>query len=186
MSQPHLPQHFLEIATAHQGRAAPPVERWNPAYCGEIDMRISADGRWFYQGTPINRMPLVKLFASILRKDSDRYVLVTPVERVGIVVEDAPFLAVEVEEAEGKLGPSLAFRTNLDDIVVAGNDHPIRIDLAADGGFKPYVHIRGDLWARATRPVALELAEKLTQAGSQFVLVSDGAQFAVPEMVHHG
>ncbi len=181
-----MPQHFLEIATAHQGRALPPVERWNPAYCGEIDMRISADGRWFYQGTPINRVPLVRLFASILRKDSDRYVLVTPVERVGIVVEDAPFLAVEVEPAEGQHGPALAFRTNLDDIVVAGHDHPIRIELAADGGFKPYVHIRGDLWARATRPVALELAERLTQAGSQLALVSDGVLFAVPEMVHHG
>ncbi|MGL5447585.1 MAG: DUF1285 domain-containing protein [Rhabdaerophilum sp.] len=184
MSQPHLPQHFLEIAKAHQGRALPPVERWNPEYCGDIDMRITADGRWFYQGTPINRAPLVKLFASILRKDPERYVLVTPVERVGIEVEDAPFLAVEVEETETEAVPALAFRTNLDEIVVAGPDHPIRIELAPDGGFKPYIHIRADLWARATRAVAFQLADRLDEEAGRLVLRSGGVSFPVPEAVH--
>jgi hypothetical protein len=181
MSQPHLPQHFLDIATAHQGRALPPVERWNPAYCGEIDMRITGDGRWFYQGTPINRVPLVKLFASILRKDPERYVLVTPVERVGIVVDDAPFLAVEVEETDTESGPALAFRTNLDEIVIAGTEHPLRIALGSDGGFKPYVHIRAELWALASRAVAFQLANRLVEEGGRLVLRSDGVSFPVPE-----
>jgi hypothetical protein len=184
MSQPHLPQHFLEIAKAHQGRAVPPVERWNPAYCGEIDMRITADGRWFYQGTPINRVPLVKLFASILRKDAERYVLVTPVERVGIAVDDAPFLAVEMEMTESEEGSAYAFRTNLDDIVLAGAEHPVRIELAGDGGFKPYIHIRADLWALASRPVAFEIADRLIEEGGRFVFRSAGVNFPVPEAGH--
>src|SRR5918911_2132864 len=111
----------LERLTAALGTGAakgpPPVERWNPPYCGEIDMRIAADGTWFYNGTPIGRPALVRLFASILRKDPERHVLVTPVERVGIAVEDAPFQAVEMAiEGEGA-GRQVAFRTNVDDLV---------------------------------------------------------------------
>ncbi|MBN8534115.1 MAG: DUF1285 domain-containing protein [Rhizobiales bacterium] len=184
MSQPHLPQHFLEIAKAHQGRALPPVERWNPVYCGAIDMRIAADGRWFYQGTPINRVPLVKLFASILRKDPERYVLVTPVERVGIVVDDAPFLAVEMEETGSDAGLAYAFRTNLDEIVLAGAEHPVRIELAKDGGFKLYIRIRADLWALASRPVALEIADRLIEEDGRLVFRSAGVSFPVPETDH--
>jgi hypothetical protein len=184
MSEPCLPQHFLEIARAHQGRAVPPVERWNPAYCGEIDMRITCDGRWFYQGTPINRVPLVKLFASILRKDAEGYVLVTPVERVGIVVDDAPFLAVEMEKTESHTGPVYAFRSNLDDIVLAGADHPVRIELAEDGGFKPYIHIRAGLWALASRAVAFQMADQLVEEGGRLVFRSAGLSFPVPEAGH--
>lgn len=181
MSEPHLPQNFMEIAQAHQGRALPPVERWNPAYCGEIDMRITADGRWLYQGTPINRLPLVKLFASILRKDPERHVLVTPVERVGIVVDDAPFLAVEIERTESEAGPAFAFRTGLDDIVLAGPEHPVRIELAGDGGFKPYIHIRGGLWALASRAVAFQMADQLVEEDGRLVFRSAGLSFPVPE-----
>ncbi|MCB5173833.1 DUF1285 domain-containing protein [Microvirga lenta] len=138
-------------------KGPPPVERWNPAYCGEIDMRIAADGTWFYMGTPINRPALVRLFSTVLRKDPERYVLVTPVERVGIVVEDVPFLAVEMAvEGEGR-GRQIAFRTNVDDVVQAGPDHPLRFERDAGGGVRPYVLIRGDLWARATRALALDL-----------------------------
>lgn len=147
------------IAAAKGGRGAPPVERWNPPYCGEIDMRIAADGTWFYQGTPIGRPALVKLFASVLRKDPERFVLVTPVERVGIAVEDAPFLAVEMAvEGEGD-GRRLAFRTNVDDVVTVGPEHPLVFSRDDHDGVKPYVKVRGELWALVTRALAYDLAE---------------------------
>ena len=138
-------------------KGLPPVERWNPAYCGEIDMRIAADGTWHYMGTPINRPALVKLFSTVLRKDPERHVLVTPVERVGIAVEDAPFLAVEMAvEGEGE-GRQIAFRTNVDDLVQVGPECPLRFEQDAKGGVKPYVRVRGELWARVTRSLALDL-----------------------------
>ena len=138
-------------------KGLPPVERWNPAYCGEIDMRIAADGTWHYMGTPINRPALVKLFSTVLRKDPERHVLVTPVERVGIEVEDAPFLAVEMAvEGEGE-GRQIAFRTNVDDLVQVGAECPLRFEQDATGGVKPYVRVRGELWARVTRSLALDL-----------------------------
>jgi hypothetical protein len=138
-------------------RGLPPVERWNPAYCGEIDMRIAADGTWHYMGTPINRPALVRLFSTILRKDPERYVLVTPVERVGIVVEDVPFLAVEMAVDGAGENRQIAFRTNVDDLVQAGSEHPLRFERDPDGGVKPYVQVRGELWARVTRALALDL-----------------------------
>src|SRR3954451_22663251 len=108
------------------GKGLPPVHLWNPPFCGDLDMRIASDGTWFYMGTPIGRPALVKLFASVLRRDPERYVLVTPVERVGITVEDVPFMAVEMAmEGEGR-DRSVAFRTNLDDLVEVGPDHPLR------------------------------------------------------------
>lgn len=138
-------------------KGPPPVERWNPPYCGEIDMRIAADGSWHYMGSPINRPALVKLFSTVLRKDPDRYVLVTPVERVGIVVEDAPFLAVEMAvEGEGERR-QIAFRTNMDDLVQVGPERPLRFERDARGGIKPYVKVRGELWALVTRSLALDL-----------------------------
>ncbi|EIM27644.1 DUF1285 domain-containing protein [Microvirga lotononidis] len=138
-------------------KGPPPVERWNPAYCGEIDMRIAADGTWHYMGTAINRPALVKLFSTVLRKDPERYVLVTPVERVGIAVEDVPFLAVEMAvEGDGE-ARQIAFRTNVDDLVQVGPEHPLRFDRDARGGVKPYVKVRGDLWALVTRSLALDL-----------------------------
>jgi hypothetical protein len=108
-------------------------------------------------GTPIARPALVRLFATVLRKDPERYVLVTPVERVGIVVEDAPFLAVEMAvEGEGE-ARRIAFRTNVDDLVQVGPDHPLRFERETGDGVKPYVRVRGDLWALVTRPLALDL-----------------------------
>ncbi|WNJ92080.1 DUF1285 domain-containing protein [Bosea sp. 685] len=140
-----------------KSRGLPPVERWNPPFCGDIDMRIAADGTWFYLGTPIGRPALVKLFSSVLRKDGADYVLVTPVEKVGITVEDAPFQAVEMAvDGEGE-GRSLAFRTQVDDLVSAGPGHAIRFERAAKGGLKPYIHVRRDLWARVTRAVTYDL-----------------------------
>jgi len=145
-------------------------------------MRIARDGRWFYMGTPIERMPLVKLFATILRKDGGQHVLVTPVERVGIEVEDAPFLAVEMEAMAGAQGETLAFRTNLDDLVVAGADHPLRFELDQAGGLKPYIRVRGDLWARLTRSLALDLAERIVEeSGGRLGLRLDGEFHPLPE-----
>jgi hypothetical protein len=177
-----LPRRFLDAAAAHAGQALPPVERWNPDYCGEIDMRIARDGRWFYMGTPINRLPLVKLFARVLRRDPERYVLVTPVERVGIIVEDAPFLAVEMEAVATPLDTSLAFRTNLDDIVIAGLDHPLRFELEANGGLKPYLHVRGGLWARLTRALALDLVERFETREGRLGIAAGAAFFAAPDI----
>lgn len=152
------------LAAAADGAGKPrPVEKWNPAYCGELDMRIASDGTWFYQGTPIGRPKLVKLFASILRKDPDRFVLVTPVEKVGITVEDAPFIAVEMHaEGEGER-QVLAFRTNVDDTVTAGPEAPMRFARGAGEGLKPYVRVRGDLWARLSRPLLYDLVERGTE-----------------------
>ncbi len=140
-------------------KGPPPVERWNPPYCGEIDMRIAADGSWHYMGSPINRPALVKLFSTVLRKDPERHVLVTPVERVGIIVDDAPFLAVEMAvEGEGD-ARQIAFRTNVDDLVQVGPEHPLRFEEGEHGGIKPYVKVRGELWALVTRALAMDLME---------------------------
>ena len=139
------------------GRGLPPVHLWNPPFCGDIDMRIARDGTWFYMGSPIGRAPLVRLFSTILRKDEDRYVLVTPVERVGIAVEDAPFLAVEMKVTQGERGQALAFRTNVEDWTQAGPDHPLRFETGDAEGLKPYVHVRAGLWALVKRALFYDL-----------------------------
>ena len=124
-------------------------------------MRIAADGTWFYCGSPIGRAPLVQLFASILRREGDRYVLVTPVEKVGIRVDDAPFLAVEMRiesEIESEAdGPELTFRTNVEDLVTVDSEHPLRFEPGASEGLKPYVRVRGDLWALVKRALFYDL-----------------------------
>ncbi|HEV2559961.1 MAG TPA: DUF1285 domain-containing protein [Microvirga sp.] len=171
----------LGPAAARKG--PPPVEKWNPAYCGEIDMRIAADGSWHYNGSPIGRPALVRLFSTILRKDPERYVLVTPVERVGITVEDVPFLAVEM--AVDGIGEDrrIAFRTNVDDLVTAGPDHPLRFDTDETGGVKPYIRVRGDLWARVTRALALDLVdfgeERTVDGRAIFGVASSGSFFPI-------
>lgn len=179
----------LDRLTATAKNAAvkgpPPVHLWNPAYCGEIDMRITSDGTWYYLGTPIGRPALVKLFSSILRKDPERYVLVTPVEMVGIVVEDAPFIAVALELEKTEAGPKLTFRTNVDDYVTAGPDHPMRFAPDVKGGLKPYVHVRGDLWAKVSRAVFYDLValgeERTIDGALMFGLASNAAFFPMIE-----
>ncbi len=145
-----------EVA-ARRGRGPAPVHLWNPPDCGDIDMRIAADGVWRYCGSPIGRAPLVQLFASILRKDGDRYVLVTPAEKVGIKVDDAPFLAVEMQVKEKGGEPYLSFRTNVDDVVTADAEHPLRFEPGAAEGLKPYVRVRSDLWALVKRALFYDL-----------------------------
>ncbi len=146
---------------ARAGKGAAPVDKWNPDFCGDLDMEIKADGTWFYMGTPIGRMPLVQLFSSVLRKDEDgNTYLVTPVEKVGIRVEDAHFLAVEMDVSGSGEGQVLTFRTNVGDVVEAGPEHPLRfVDEDETGGLKPYLHVRGRLEALVARPVMYQLAE---------------------------
>ena len=168
-------------------KGPPPVHLWNPAYCGEIDMRIAADGTWFYQKTPIGRMPLVKLFASVLRREGDgSFWLVTPAERGHVVVEDAPFIAVAVDKQGAGREQALIFRTNLDEIVTAGPEHPLRVETAADGTPAPYILVRPGLEARLARPVFYELAELGHQervAGEeQFGVWSSGMFFRLGEI----
>jgi uncharacterized protein len=162
-------------------KGPPPVHLWDPAYCGEIDMRIAADGTWFYQGTPIGRPALVKLFASILKREGEKYFLVTPVEKCGIVVEDAPFMAVELQVADDGAWRQLCFRTNVDDWVVCGAGHPLRFEQdAATGGLKPYIHVRSDLWAKVTRAVFYDLAdlgEARKIAGTRMFGVTSAGEF---------
>ncbi len=174
------------------GKALPPVHLWNPPFCGDIDMRIAADGTWFYQKTPIGRAALVKLFASVLKRENGKYFLVTPVEKVGIVVEDAPFMAVElsVELGGGKTqapnGQTLRFRTNTDDWVEVGAGHGLRFDEDADnGGLKPYVHVRRDLWAKVTRALFYDLVnlgeERDVDGTLMFGVASAGEFFPMTE-----
>jgi hypothetical protein len=172
-------------ATLPREKGLPPVERWNPPFCGDIDMKIAADGTWFYQKTPIGRQALVKLFASVLKREGDRYFLVTPVEKVGITVADAPFLAVELKVEPGE-GQVLKFRTNVDDWVEAGPSHALRFEQeAATGGLKPYLHVRRGLWAKVTRALfydLVELGEERVVAGKpMFGVSSHGEFFAMAE-----
>ena len=148
----------MESAAAARKRGPAPVHLWNPPFCGDIDMRIAGDGTWFYNGSPIGRLPLVQLFASILRRDEDRFVLVTPVERVGIKVDDAPFLAVELILDHANNEPRLSFRTNVEDFVTVDGDHPLRFESGASEGLKPYVLVRGGLWALVKRALFYDLA----------------------------
>ncbi len=168
------PSSALEtlIASTASRKGPPPVHLWNPPFCGDIDMRIARDGTWFYGGTPIGRPALVRLFASVLRREQDRYVLVTPVEKVGITVEDAPFLAVELQ---GGCGSPIRLRTNVDDWVTLGRDHPLRFDPGPAQALKPYVLIRGDLWALVSRPVFYEL-----MALGETRTVDDQDMFGIP------
>jgi hypothetical protein len=160
-------------------KGLPPVERWNPPFCGDIDMRIATDGTWFYQKTPIGRMPLVKLFASVLKKEGDKYFLVTPVEKVGITVDDVPFLAVELTVTHDG-SQSLTFRTNVDDVVTAGPGHALRFEPEASGGLRPYLHVRRDLWAKVTRTLfydLVELGEERDIEGRAMFGVASGDEF---------
>jgi len=146
-------------------KGPPPVHLWNPPYCGEIDLRIGSDGTWYYQRTPIGRAALVKLFASVLKREDDHYYLVTPVEKCGITVDDAPFLAVELkverpDSHAGRIDQVLHFRTNVDDWVACGPGHDLRFEPELPtGGLKPYLHVRRDLWAKVSRPLFYDLVE---------------------------
>ena len=146
-------------------------------------MRIAADGTWYYQGTPIGRAALVRLFASVLKREGDKYFLVTPAEKVGLIVEDVPFLAVELKVARNTRGQVLGFRTNTDDWVEAGPDHALRFAPTESGGLKPYLHVRRDLWAKVTRALFYDLVElgeeRVIDGKPMFGVVSGGEFYAM-------
>jgi uncharacterized protein len=172
-----------EIAQMAEDGRLPPVESWNPEHCGESGMRILADGTWLHEGSPIGRPALVRLFSTVLRREADGgHVLVTPVEKLSIEVEDAPFLAVEMtSDGEGE-ARRLAFRTNVGDLVVAGAERPLVIEDRGHGPH-PYLRVRGGLDALVARPVYYELAnlalDEPEGPGGVPGLWSDGSFFAL-------
>lgn len=173
-------ESLAQSARAAQKGGLPPVYLWNPPFCGDIDMRIARDGTWFYLGTPIGRPALVKLFATILRKDGDNYFLVTPVEKVGITVDDAPFVAVDFN----RQGDGLEFQTNVGDRFVAGPDHPIRVVRDSDTGEpSPYILVRANLEALIDRKSfyrLVDLGAHADHAGkSWFGVWSQGVFFPI-------
>lgn len=185
-------QGLEELLKAAEGDRLPPVEEWDPPYCGDIGMRIRADGTWIYQNSPIGRKPLVKLFSRILRRDADgRTYLVTPVEKVDVIVDDAPFLAVEMQVENRGPGRQLVFRTNVDDIVRCGPQHPLRFAREpVSGGLKPYLLVRSRLEALVTRALyydLVELAEPSPGDGDKLGIWSGGAFFTLePDEAHGG
>jgi len=169
-----------QAAKQAPGRGLPPVHLWHPAHCGEIDIVIKKNGLWFHEGTPIGREALVRLFSTVLRKDPDGTYLVTPVEKMRITVEDAPFVAVRVD----RVGEALRFLTNVCDEVEAGPDNEIRVEIDAQSGAPhPYLHVRRGLEALIARPVFYELVEMAeerdTSEGPRLGVASNGAWFPV-------
>ena len=182
--QPPNPPHTDNLAELVAGKAAAPVSADTPAAFRHFGIRIARDGTWHYLGTPINRMPLVKLFSTVLQREDDRYWLVTPVERGLIDVDDAPFVAVEViVEGEGR-ATRLTFRTNLDEEILAGPEHPIRVEIdPATEEPAPYIQVRDNLEALIARPVFYELVELAEEVlnGQEIELQiwSDGMVFSL-------
>jgi hypothetical protein len=168
-------------ARGASGKGPPPVHLWNPPFCGDLDMRIGLDGTWYYMKTPIGRPALVRLFASVLKREGDKYFLVTPVEKVGITVDDAPFMAVELRVEEGEGGRVLHFRTNVDDWVACGLGHALRFEPEPDtGGLKPYLHVRRELWAKVSRPLfydLVDMGEERALGGEQMFGIVSGGEF---------
>jgi uncharacterized protein len=186
--------HGLEGLTAAAKSAAnaegvkkglPPVHLWNPPFCGDLDIRIASDGTWYYLGTPIGRPALVRLFSTVLKREGDKHFLVTPVEKVGIRVDDAPFMAVEMQNEAGDRGRLLRFRTNVDDWVACDSGHRLRFEMADDGGLTPYLHVRADLWAKVTRALYYDLVdmgeERVVDGEPMFGIESGGAFFAMAD-----
>ena len=182
-----MPEGLKALMSRADGKdkSLPPVEKWNPPFCGDLDIRIARDGTWFYLGSPIGRLPLVKLFASVLRRDADgQHYLVTPVEKIGITVDDAPFLAVEMAVTGTGDAQELTLRTNLGELVNVDAERPLRFEKEPDsGGLKPYVLVRGRLEALFTRALMYQLAELIVERegaeGRETGIWSRGSFFAI-------
>ena len=166
------------------GSNLPPVHKWNPELCGDIDIRIARDGTWFYMGSPIGRKRLVRLFSTVLRKDDDgEHYLVTPVEKLRIEVEDAPFVVVQVEEHGRGESQHLYFRTKTEDVVTADSEHPIWVEVAPDGEPTPYIQVRDGLRGLIARNVYYQLVElgveRQGDDGREFGVWSAGEFFSL-------
>ncbi|MCV3270117.1 DUF1285 domain-containing protein [Roseobacter sinensis] len=166
--------------TAAKTRGLPPVHLWNPPFCGDLDMRIARDGTWFYQGTPIGRPGLVRLFSSILKKEGESYFLVTPVEKVGITVDDAPFVAVDFEATGEGTDQTLTFVTQVEDEVVASADLPLRVARDGETGEpSPYVRVRANLEALIDRKSFYRLVDLGVHHDGWFGVWSKGTFFPI-------
>ena len=177
-------QNFLSYAGKLEGKGLPPVDQWNPAFCGDMDIRIARDGSWFHEGRPFLRQPLVRLLSSILKREGDEYFLVSPVEKVRIQVDDVPFIAVGMTQENDRGGkePVLFFRTLTDDIVRLDAEHPLRVQTdPLSGEPRPYIQVRGGMEARIHRPVFYELVERgrevIRQGEPYLIIESAGQQF---------
>jgi uncharacterized protein len=169
------------------GGALPPVHLWNPPFCGDIDMRIAQDGTWYYMNSPIGRKPLYTLFSRVLRRDADKYFLVTPVEKCGIRVDDAPFVAVRMHVTGGGETQLLSFETNVDDHVAVNAAHPLRFaDEAGTEGLKPYVMVRANLEALVSRALYYDLVALGTVRGEWFGVWSAGTFFPMKKAAEIG
>jgi hypothetical protein len=165
----------------------PPVHLWNPPFCGDIDMRIAADGTWFYMNSPIGRKPLYTLFSRVLRKDDDKYFLVTPVEKCGIRVDDAPFSAIRMHIENAGPDQCIRFETNCDDSVTVDADHPLRFAVeAGTDGLKPYVVVRSNLEALVIRALFYDLVAAGTTRGEWFGVWSSGNFFPMQRSTEIG
>ncbi|MEO9515175.1 MAG: DUF1285 domain-containing protein [Paracoccaceae bacterium] len=179
-SVPPSADSLIASINASKTRGLPPVHLWNPPFCGDLDMRIARDGTWFYQGTPIGRPALVKLFSSILKRENGKYFLVTPVEKVGITVDDAPFVAIDFESTGKGPDQNVTFETQVGDTSAAGADHPIRVERDPETGEpSPYVHIRADLEALIDRKSFYRLIELGSHEEGWFGIWSGGTFFQV-------
>jgi hypothetical protein len=181
MTDPGKAGDLLAQIPKGEGKGLPPVHLWNPDFCGDIDMRIARDGTWYYLGTPIGRKPMVKLFSTIIRRDDDKYFLITPVEKVGIIVDDAPFVAVTLQvNGEGE-AQVLRFTTNVDEEVEAGAEHPLRVEIDPETlEPSPYLHVRRNLEALVHRNVFYQLVELAVEReidGQLWLGVWSGGEF---------
>ncbi|MEM6381760.1 MAG: DUF1285 domain-containing protein [Pseudomonadota bacterium] len=172
------------LFAAGSGRRTPPVDRWDPPLCGSIDIRIAADGTWYHEGGPINRTRLARLFSSLLRKDEDGVTyLVTPHEKLAIAVDDAPLIGVDHAIRDTKDGPVLALRTNMDDFLEIGSEHPIRFEVEPEtGGIKPYALVRGRIEALINRSTTMAILSDDRLVGfsdEQPILRSGGEVFPI-------
>ncbi|WP_251358616.1 DUF1285 domain-containing protein [Kangiella sp. TOML190] len=172
---------LLKQLEAADGKSLPPVEKWSPDFCGDMDLVIKRDGHWYYQGTPIGRKRLVKLFSTVLKKEGDDYFLVTPVEKLGIKVEDAPFLVVRMEHMETEQGAVIVFEDNCDNKVLLTKDNPLWVELDAKTGEpSPYINIRSNLNALIHRNLFYELvamAQEKTVTGDKHLGVVSAGEF---------
>lgn len=174
-------ENLLAQAKSASKKGPPPVHLWNPPFCGDLDMVIKRDGTWFYNGTPIGRAPLVRLFSSILKREGDDYFLVTPVEKVGIQVEDAPFVAVDFTSVGAAAEQQITFTTHVGDDILAGPENPIRVERAPGGEPSPYVHVRAGLDALIDRKSFYRLVELGVEEGDWFGVWSGGTFFPIIE-----
>lgn len=166
---------LIDAAREAGRRGPPPVHLWDPPYCGEMNLTIRRDGTWWHEGSPIGRPGLVRLFASILKREGDRHFLVSPVEKVGITVEDAPFLAVDADATDD----GLMFETNVGDHVIAGPENHIRVETGTDGEPAPYVMVRRGLEARIDRKTFYRLVEMAEERDGAMGVVSGGTFFSL-------